>query len=79
MGVCWRSPPPVANPIAGDFPGVRLVCLDFTQGVVPVVLNELQIHCADKDIFVIEKTGHRLVVPSDVFYDRRISPSKLFK
>ena len=60
---------PVVKPIAGNLPGIRLVCFHFAQGVVPVVLDEFRIDRADKDALLMEKAGHRLIVPPGVLHD----------
>ena len=60
---------PVVKPIAGNLPGICLVCFHFSQGVVPVVFDKLRIDCADKAALLMKKTGYRLIVPSGVLHD----------
>ena len=60
---------PVVKPIAGNLPGICLVCFHFSQGVVPVVFDKLRIDCADKDALLMKKTGYRLIVPSGMLHD----------
>ena len=60
---------PVVKPITGNLAGIRPVCFHFAQGVVPVVLNELGIDCADKDALLMKKAGHRLIVPPGMLHN----------